>query len=108
MQNRHTTTREPPNMPEYQDYMGTRFPDIDALVEYRIRHRAPQLGRSECPAAEYTFAVFNDDGDSWRNPDTDTKQRLRNAVADHQYCCLDLGAECPLSNLKRKIPTNVD
>ena len=81
--------------PIYQDYTGTVFQDMTNLAEYRIKHPAPQLGGAICPAVEYTFAVSDDGGQTWRNPTELTKAALREAVLNQPGCCRNLAGQCP-------------
>lgn len=91
-------------MPIYQDYIGKTFDTLDELAEYRIRVQAPLLDGAVCPATEYTFAVSNDDGRSWHNPDLNTKESLTLSVARQEGCCRNLGDGCPTAIQAKHMP----
>ena len=84
----------------YRDSWGLQFDSIDGLARYRVDHPAPQLGATQCPAIEYTFAVSTDDGHSWRNPGENEQQELRQNVRAHLMetgrCCLNNPDNCPV------------
>ena len=62
-------------MPRYQDYNKVEFETIEELAEYRVRVKAPLLGGTLCPAAEYTFAVSHDDRPHGTTPARKTRKR---------------------------------
>lgn len=81
---------------KYQDYSGPVFDTLAELAQYRINNRAPLLGDAVCPAAEYTFALSDDDGRSWRNPNENDQEDLRGSVIAATGCCRLMGPECPV------------
>ena len=85
-------------MPLYRDYIGSTFPTIKALADYRVTAPAPQMGGGVCPAAEYTFDASDDDGQTFRNPSNQEREELKQAVGNHTECCLNRYEECPWRN----------
>ena len=81
-------------MPLYKDFWGATFESVEELAEYRIRVKSPLLDGAVCPAIEYTFAVSSNAGDSWRNPEPDDKEALRQAVIKQDGCCCNLYDVC--------------
>ena len=50
----------------------------------RVDQPGPNLGGSQCPAWQFTFTVSEDDGASWRNPTTEEKEELAQAIRDNR------------------------
>ncbi len=75
-------------------HIGSTFPTIEALADYRVTVLAPQMG-GVCPAAEYTFDASDDDGQTFRNPSDQEREELKQAVRNHTECCLNRSEECP-------------
>lgn len=63
------------------------------LPDDRGPGRLPRHGPS--PAAEYTFAVSDDDSQTFRNPSDQEREELEQAVRNHPECCLNRSEECP-------------
>ena len=65
-------TRKGENNPApalYQDYAGRTCETLEELARYRASVMTPLFGGDTvCPAAQYTFAVSQDQGATWRNP----------------------------------------
>lgn len=91
-------------MPIYRDYASVTFDTLEDLAEHRIRIQAPLLDGVVCPTTEYTFAVSHDDGQSWHNPDLNTKESLILSVARQAGCCRNLGDDCPTAIQARHMP----
>ena len=77
----------------YQDYLGPQFSLLDGLARHRVQSTAPLLGGMSCPPIEYTWAVSDDGGASYRNPTEEDKAALRRAVAKFCYDCGDIRKE---------------
>ena len=63
------------------------FNSIAEMAMVRVDQPGPNLGGSQCPAWQFTFAVSEDDGASWRNPTTEEKEELAQAIRDTGRCC---------------------
>ena len=78
----------------YQDtYLKTPTPLRD-FARYRVTHPSPLLGDTVCSAAQFTFAIWEEDGRRWHNPSPKEKQELIQAVVDTGQCCRNLGKDC--------------
>ena len=57
------------------------------MAATRVRNPGPNLGGTECPASEFTFAVSDDGGENWRNHRPDEQKALDQVIVDTGQCC---------------------
>ena len=91
-------------MAMFKDYAGPVFESLEDMAHYRITVQAPLFGDAVCPAADYTFSVSHDEGQTWRNPSATTSADLTATVAAAQGCCRNLGNACPAKIQARHMP----
>ena len=59
-----------PQPPQYRD-TWEKYPSMTEMGRHRAANSGPNLGGTQCPASEFTFAVSDDGGENWRNPRSD-------------------------------------
>ena len=71
----------------YRDSYGNQRTGLQEWVDFNLSVRQPLLGGAVCPAVEYTFAVSDDGGETFRNPTDDERSDLADAVKETGRCC---------------------
>lgn len=71
--------------------MSEPFDDLGAFALDRVSMDAMKLGDSVIPAIDYTWAISDDGGESYRNPTNEDKMDLYSAVRTLCRDCGDAG-----------------
>ena len=61
--------------PQYRD-TWQEYPNMAEMARGRVANPGPNLGGTQCPASEFTFAVSEDGGENWHNPRPEEKEAL--------------------------------
>ena len=92
-------------MTMYQDSWGiVALGSMQDFALSRVNQRVPLLGGALCPAYEYTFAISEDNAQTWRNPTQAEKFQLYQEIMATTQCCRGLATRCPLASLVENKP----
>lgn len=79
--------------PQYQD-TWEKYPSMAEMAGRRVANPGPNLGGTQCPASQFTFAVSEDGGENWRNPRPDEQEALNQAIIATGRCCQKTPDNC--------------